>query len=280
MGCSTTGIAPTLRGSPRVLITVVAASWMLLTSCRVSPVYEPERYEPSRWERIPPTLVVLRYRIDQGEQISFYRPPASGGEPERLWMMFSGQGGTALEWPGDLAGVADREAGFLLLDYPGSGFCRGSPTPGRILAASEAAAESLRRALGWTPERCADRLGVFGYSLGAAMALQYAARHEVRRIIIAAPFTTLAEIGNLFYGWPSGDLLRDRLDNAARLAEIAQQIHRPPLVIVHGDLDDTIPVGMSARLAAPYPAWIARIVVPGADHDAVVPAALRQLDAR
>ncbi len=242
-------------------------------------MYAPERYEPSRWDRIPPALEILRYDIDQGAQVSFYRPPASGREPERVWLMCGGQGDTALSWPVGLADAADREAGFLLLDYPGSGFCRGSPTPARILAASEAAVACLRTRLGWSPERCAGRLGVFGYSLGSAMALQYAARHEVRRIILAAPFTSLAEMGDLRYGWPCGELLRDRYDNAARLSEIAQQARRPPLVIVHGDQDDTVPVGMSQRLAAPYAGWIARIVVPGADHDSVIPPALRQLAA-
>jgi pimeloyl-ACP methyl ester carboxylesterase len=246
----------------------------------MSPVYAPERYEPSMWDRIPPSLEVLRYRIDQGAQTSFYAPPASGREPVRLWLMFPGQGDTALTWPGVLAGGADTDAGFLLLEYPGSGFCTGSCTPGRILAASEAAAECLRIRLGWSPESFASRLGVFGYSLGSAMALQYAARHAVRRIIVAAPFTTLAEMGNLMYFWPCGDLLRDRLDNVARLAEIASQPHRPPLVIVHGDQDDTIPVQLSERLAAPYRDWIERIVVPGADHDMVMPYAVRQLAER
>jgi len=111
------------------------------------------------------------------------------------------------------------------------------------------------------------------------MALQYAAAHEVPRIIVAAPFTSLADMANLMYGWPCGSLLRDRLDNVERIAEIARQAQRPPLLIVHGDQDDTVPASMSARLAAAYPAWIKRIVVPGADHDSVIPVAVRQLAA-
>ncbi len=279
MGRSTGSCARPLPGWPPAIIVILSAACALLAGCRVSPVYAPERYESSRWERIPPALQVLRYGIDQGQQVSFYLPPASGRDPERLWMMFCGQGDTALAWPEALAGVADREAGFLLLDYPGSGFCRGSPTSARILAASEAAAACLRGTLGWPPERFAARLGVFGYSLGTAMALQYAAAHAVRSIIVVAPFTTMAAMGDLRYGWPCGTLLRERYDNAARLAEIASQPLRPPLLIVHGDQDDTIPPEMSRRLAAPYAHWAERIVVAGADHDTVMPAALRQLAA-
>jgi pimeloyl-ACP methyl ester carboxylesterase len=269
-----------MPGPPAAVIAMLAAAALILASCRVSPVYAPERYEPSRWDHLPPALEVLRYTIDQGAQISFYAPPASGREPARLWLLFPGQGDTALEWPAALTAVADQDAGFLLLEYPGNGFCLGASTPARILTASEAAAACLRDRLGWSQEAFERRLGVFGYSLGTAMALQYAARHEVRRIILAAPFTTLAEMGNLMYFWPCGDLLRDRLDNVARLAEIARQPHRPALLIVHGDQDDTIPAILSERLAAPYRGWVERIVIPGADHDTVMPYALRQLNAR
>jgi pimeloyl-ACP methyl ester carboxylesterase len=257
-----------------------AVACLILTGCGESLVYAPQPYDPSQWQRIPPGLTVLRYAIDQGSQVSFYAPPRSGGEPKRIWMMFNGQGGTALEWGDALKGVPDADAGFLLFDYPGYGFCQGSCAPDSILAASEAAAEALRTTLGWTRDSFARRLGVFGYSLGTAMALQYAAAHEVRRVVVAAPFTTLSEIADQTYFWPCSLFLRDRYDNAARLADIATQPNRPVITIVHGDQDDTIPPHMSAQLAAPYPGWVERIVIPGADHDTVLPHALKKLDVK
>lgn len=86
-------------------------------------------------------------------------------------------------------------------------------------------------------------------------------------------------MGDAWYFWPCGDLMRDRLDNVARLAEIAAQPHRPPTLIVHGDQDDTVPPWMSERLAAPFRDWVRRSVVAGADHDTVLPWAMRQLTA-
>ena len=261
-------------------IALLAVIWLCMASCRGSPVYYPAPYDASTWDHLPPRLQVLRYRIDQGEQVSFYARPASAGEPRRLWLLFNGQGDTALEWCDLLQHVGDPDAGFLLFDYPGSGFCSGSSTPSRILAASEAAVEALRNSLGLSEMAMEERVGVFGYSLGTAAALQYAARHEVRRVVVAAPFTTLAEMADRMYAWPSGEIIRDRFDNGARLAEIARQARRPPVLFIHGDQDDTIPVEMSARLAAPYPGWIERIVVAGADHDTVVVPALRTLAER
>lgn len=277
MLCTPSIFRSLLRGLHIATIMILGVLCFCNSGCHVGLIYAPARYEPSTWEHLPPSLELLRYHVDQKTQISFYSRPASGGEPLRIWLMFNGQGDVALQWPDLLSHAKDKDAGFLLLDYPGFGFCEGSSTPGRILAASEGAAEALRQMLGYSKETFAERLCVFGHSLGTATALQYAAKHQVRRIILAAPFTTLADMGNLMYFWPCGQLIRDRFDNIARLSEIACQAHRPQVMIMHGGNDDTIPVEMSARLAAPYPNWVERTVVPGADHDTVVEAALRKI---
>lgn len=246
-----------------------------MASCQGRLIYPGERYAQVMWEKIPPGIEPLRYRTDQGEQVSFYRPPASGGEPRRLWLVCNGNGGYALQWPNLLELCPDREAGFLLFEYPGYGFSEGSCTPGRILAASEGAVAALRARLA-LPDFDA-RLGVLGHSLGAAAALQYAAKHPVRRLVLAAPFTSMVDMGHRMLFWPCGQLIWHRFDNVDRLAEIAAQQPRPPVLILHGGDDPMIPPAMSAALAAPYPEWVERRVVPGIDHDEIVLDALRSM---
>jgi len=229
------------------------------------------------WERVPATVEPLRYETDQGKQVSFWRKPKGGGEATRIWLMCSGNGSYALQWVDLLAMVRDPDAGYLLLDYPGYGFSEGSCTPERILAASEAAVSALAVHLGLPREQLDARLSVLGHSLGCAAALQYAARHPVQRIILAAPFTTMVEMGHRIVFWPCGQLVWHRFDNVARLAEISQQQPRPPIEIVHGADDLMIPARMSAELAAPYPDWIKRTVIPGVDHEEIAVDAVRRI---
>jgi uncharacterized protein len=248
-----------------------------MAACQGRMIYPGQHYAQEMWDRVPADVEPLRYRTDQGDQVSFYQKPRSGGEPKRLWLVCNGNGGYALQWPDLLPAARDADAGFLLLDYPGYGFSEGSCTPGRILAASEGAVEALRERLQLPPGAFDARLGVFGHSLGAAAALQYAARHSVRRIVLAAPFTSMVAMGNHLLFWPCGQLIWHRFDNVDRLAEIARQQPRPPVLILHGGDDAMIPPAMSAELAAPYAGWVERIVVPGVDHDEVALDAVKAL---
>lgn len=275
---------PWLRRSARctALFALLPLALVLggLTACQSRLIYPGQRYAAVMWERLPPTLVPLRYTTGEGAQVSFWRPPASGAAvPERIWLMCNGNGGYALQWPGLLGLVPDPGAGFLLFEYPGYGFSEGSCSPGRILAASEAAVEALRAHLGIPRDSLDARLAVFGHSLGAATALQYAARHPVQRIVLAAPFTSMVDMGHRMLFWPAGQLIWHRFDNVDRLAELAARNPPPPLEIVHGGADRLIPAEMSRRLAEPYPQWIVRSEIPGADHDEIVIDGLRLLAA-
>jgi uncharacterized protein len=258
-------------------LAIVAGACIVLVSQQSRWIYYPRQYEASTWDALPSGVEPLRFRTNQGAQVAFYVRPESGGDPQRLWLLCTGQGGLALEWLDSLPLIADREAGFLLLDYPGCGFCEGSCTPGRILASCEGAVEALRSHLGLPSEQMAARLGVLGYSFGTGVAAQYAAKHPVRRVVLAAPYTSLVDVANHMYIWPCGQFLWHRYNTEARFAEIAAQQPRPSVLLVHGAKDDCIPVAMSAHLAAPYPGWIDRLVLPNGDHNSVVEDALRSL---
>jgi pimeloyl-ACP methyl ester carboxylesterase len=240
-----------------------------MASCQGRLIYPAPRYAQVMWEKLPPDCVPLRYETGEGKQVSFYQRPRSGGEAKRLWLVCSGNGGVALGWHDLLMDNADADAGFLLFDYPGYGFCEGSCTPGRILTASEAAVEALRVHLGLDRATLDARLGVLGHSLGAAAGLQYAARHPVRRIVLAAPFTTMVEMGHRQLFWPCGQLVWHRFDNRARLTEALAREPRPPVDILHGEDDEFIPPEMGRELAEAHPSLVRFHLVPGADHDTV-----------
>ncbi len=251
-----------------MLAILLLAPVLLLLGCQHRLIYHPPRYaEPVQ---IPAGVVTLRFQTGEGRQAAYWMPPQSGAEPQRIWMVCSGNATAALQWPEWLATVPDASAGFLLIDYPGYGANEGDPDPARILAVTEAAMRALAAHLRLTPEAVEARLALFGHSLGCATALQHAARHPVQRIVLVAPFTTMLAMARRVVGWPLCHVLLHRFDNEARLMELATTTKPPPIVIFHGDQDQVIPVAMGRSLAQAHPGFVTFHAVAGADHDGVI----------
>ena len=244
---------------------------LLLVGCQGSIIYHPRsasgqdllRQSGGRGE-------LIRYITDQGEQTALWLPPRSGGEPRSLWLMCGGNGALASDYVTLVDRFPDPEAGFLFVDYPGYGPNPGAPNPERIAAATTAAVDSLCARWSWDAAAQRQRLAVFGHSLGAAAALQYAAAHPVRRVVLVAPFTSMLDMARRVVGWPLNQVLTHRFDNRARLDEVATQTPPPVVTILHGTQDEVIPVAMGRELAAAHPALVTWIEVPGADHNGII----------
>ncbi|MBA3707189.1 MAG: alpha/beta fold hydrolase [Planctomycetes bacterium] len=252
-----------------VLVIVVAA--LLVFQSRL--IYFPVRYDADFASHVPEGATVLRFHCAFGDQVAFYIHPRRGGPPSRVWLVWGGNGMVASRWIHHFVRPdVDARDGFLLIDYPGYGACAGSPSPATILAASEAAAEAIAAKLGWNDAERATRFAAFGHSLGAGSALQFVARHPVSRVVLVSPFTDLTAMARRMVGSPLCYLLHHRFDNRARLREVLARDGAPPITIIHGGNDETIPVEMGRALAREFPS-IRYDEVAGADHNGIIDSA-------
>src|SRR5258708_19226723 len=118
----------------------------------------------------------------------------------------------------------------------------------------------------WT----ADALSVLGHSLGGAVALQFAARHSVRKIVVVSTFTTMNEMVRKQIGITLGPLLRHRFDNMTSLETILSQNRVPEIAIIHGQSDNIIPLRMGTALAQLNPIRIKFAPIPTAVHNNIL----------
>jgi pimeloyl-ACP methyl ester carboxylesterase len=215
----------------------------------------------------------IRFQTSQGNQTAFFwRTENSATAPENLWLVFGGNGDLALSWLNLVEAFPSPSIGFLLVDYPGYGICQGKPNPRTIFENSERALQTLVQQKGWTAE--ADALCVLGHSLGGAVALQFAARHSVRKIVIVSTFTTMEEMVRNQIGITLGPLLRHRFDNISSLETILSQNRVPEIAIFHGQSDDIIPLRMGAALAELNQSRIKFAAIPEAGHNNIIQKAL------
>ena len=152
-------------------------------------------------------------------------------------------------------------ARVLIPDYVGYGMSTGEPSERGCYETADACWEFLRTREGGRP----GKLVLGGWSLGAAVALDLAARHpgEVAGLMLFSAFTSLADVAQRIYPFlPVRLLLQYHFDNLAKIAAVTC-----PILIGHGELDSLNPPAMSDRLAMAAGGPVTRVVAEGAEHN-------------
>jgi hypothetical protein len=102
---------------------------------------------------------------------------------------------------------------------------------------------------------------IVGYSLGTAPASYLAAKYSPKKLILKAPYYSMPFMLESLYPFLPSFLLNYQLRNDAYLPNIVA-----PVAIIHGDLDDIIPIESSYKLKTLFKAADTLIVLKNEDH--------------
>lgn len=236
-----------------VLLYVAAAAYMYFAQRRF--IYFPE---PARTAPAAVGLPEVAERIiatPDGEKLIAWYGKAKPGQPTLLY--FHGNGG-ALEFRSEsIRRYLDSGRGIFMMSYRGYSGSTGSPSEAANVADAKLAYDQLRKE-GVRPED----IILYGESLGTGVAIEVAVEKEVAGLILDSPYTSIAELASALYPWlPIGLLLKDRYDSILHIRNV-----HVPILIVHGEADDVIPVEMARRMfrEANKPKEI--VTIPGAGH--------------
>ncbi len=211
-------------------------------------------YYPRRYFEGSPALEKIEsvHYLSGGErQWAYLFGNREGRPPGKVWWVFSGNGSVALDWLGIVERVdGEFDQTFVLFDYPGYGFNRGNPHPRTIQQSVDDALPAIARKLGLSPEELSSRSGTMGHSLGAAVALETAARFGMSEVIAISPFTTMRAMADRSFGGLLTPLLIHHYDNETSIDLLLEKEPPVEITIFHGDKDPLIPDEMSRSLAA------------------------------
>jgi uncharacterized protein len=240
------------------LITAVALYCGLVTLIYVA--QRSFQYFPERRRTAPRTVGLLEAEeavLDtaDGEQVIVWHVPPREGHP--VFLYFHGNGGS-LRWRDERfhALIADG-SGLVALSYRGYGGSSGRPTETGLLADAAAAyAFAIAR-------YSAERIVLWGESLGSALALALAAEKPVGYLVLEAPFTSAADVGALHYWFvPVRLLMKDQFRSDLRASKITA-----PVLVVHGENDAIVPIKLSKRLYDLIQAPKSFVSIAGAGHN-------------
>jgi uncharacterized protein len=216
---------------------------------------------PLRPERTAPTQAGFpeaREHIlttEDGERlVAWLRPPAGPKNP--LFLMFLGNGDNLGIIAPRLREMTEDGSGVLAVAYRGYSGSTGSPSEAGLTRDAEA---TYRFAATVAP---ANRIVLFGYSLGSGVAVPLASRHETAALVLFAPFSSAVAIAQAAYPWlPVRFLMKDQF----RSIDVVGKL-KVPILVVHGERDEVVPINFGRELYAAISAPKRFVSLPRADH--------------
>ena len=209
---------------------------VLLYVAQRSLQYFPERFRTAPAAAGLPEAEEVVLDTADGERVIAWHVPPRGDKTVVLY--FHGNGGS-------LRGRVDRfrdltadGSGLVALSYRGYGGSSGAPTEAGLVN-DALAAYAFTRA-----RYPAERIVLWGESLGTGVAVALAAQKPVGHLILQSPFTSAADVGTQQYWFvPVRLLMKDKFPSDLRIGKVAA-----PVLVLHGDRDNIVPMALAERL--------------------------------
>jgi fermentation-respiration switch protein FrsA (DUF1100 family) len=223
-----------------VVATGYVALAVLMFFAQRSLLYFPERTRTSPAAAgFPQAQEVWLNSADSERVIAWHVPPR---DDKPVVLYFHGNGGSIRMRVDRFQKIVTAGIGLVGLSYRGYGGSTGTPTEAGLI-------EDARAAYAFAAERYAGRIAVWGESLGTGVAVALAGEKPVTRVVLDAPFTSTVDVAaDLYWFLPVRVLMKDQFRSDQRIRNV-----KVPVLILHGDADDIVPIKYGERLLAMVP---------------------------
>jgi fermentation-respiration switch protein FrsA (DUF1100 family) len=171
-----------------------------------------------------------------GEKVIVWHVAPRGEQPVVLY--FHGNGGSLRLRVDRFQRIAAAGVGLVALSYRGYGGSSGKPTEQGLI-------NDARAAYAFAAERY-PRIALWGESLGTGVAVALAAEKPVTRMVLDAPYTSALDLARANHWYlPVRLLMKDQFRSDERIARV-----KAPVLIMHGEVDQIIPIAYGERLFA------------------------------
>jgi uncharacterized protein len=201
-------------------------------------MYFPETLRTAPTKAGLPQAEEVELDTADGERVIVWHIAPRGDQPVILY--FHGNGG-ALRYRVDrFRELTAQGEGLVALSYRGYAGSTGRPSEAGLIADARAAYDFAVKRYG------ADRIVLWGESLGTGVAVALAAEKKVARLVLEMPYLSAVAIAASAYPFvPVRFLMKDQFRSDLRIRDVTA-----PVLIVHGDHDTVIPIESGEQLYA------------------------------
>lgn len=167
-----------------------------------------------------------------------FKPVAARG----LILYFHGNAGSLDGW-GDMAEelASKTSMSVWIIDYPGFGKSEGSiQSEEQLHQIAREFMNAAKAEMGGS----AERIVIYGRSIGAGLAVKIAKELTPAALILETPYMSLASLARSIFPWVPTTLLRYKLPADQWIRDV-----QSPIFIVHGDHDEVITYQQGKQLA-------------------------------
>ena len=223
-------------------------------------IYHPTTYPRGDWNPDGFEVEECEFEAQDGIRLHGWwhaSGESDGSDPVLLWC--HGNAGNITNRNENMRMLAERGMSFFIFDYRGYGKSEGKPSEQGLYSDAEAAYRYVTGELG-VP---AERVVIFGRSLGSGVATHLALHEPCAGLILESAFTSVPAMARKVVPvlplWRFVDTEFDNLERGPRLSV--------PLLSIHGDADGLVPFeqGKAVYEAAPEPKDF--YTIPGAGHN-------------
>ena len=226
-----------LKRTALVLIFIYLSACAYMYMAQESLIFKPT-YQTEPVEKVFPGASEFFINTPQGNRLQTWYKPAKVGRETLVYLHGNARN---LSTRGRLINIlSEDDRGLLIFSWGGFGQSSGTPSEDSFYNDARAVFDWLAKEQNLN----STDLILYGESLGTGVAVQLATEREFKGIILAAPYTSIAQMAADDYPWlPVNMLLKHRFDSIDKVADISE-----PLVIMHSTDDDTIPYKQGVKL--------------------------------
>lgn len=198
--------------------------------------------------------IYLRTKDDERIHALFFK----GTRPDVI-LYFHGNAGDLSGWQFVAEDFTLYGYNVLMVDYRGYGKSSGSISEKGFYKDAEAAYYYLLREKDFTRKN----IIVYGRSIGTGVAVELAAKHPVKGLVLEAPYSSLSKLANekIPFFFPSL-YLRYKFNNFAKIKTV-----KCPVIFMHGGKDELIPVTHTEKLYESFSGKKMKIIMPHGSHN-------------
>ena len=222
------------------IIAFVAAGYVglaaLLYLAQRSLMYFPDtrRYAPVELGLAQAEEVALQSA--DGVRVTVWHVPPREGMPVVIY--FQGNGGGLNLRADRFKKLTAGGIGLVALNYRGYGGSEGKPTETGLILDAKAAYDFATGRYG------AERIVLWGESLGTGVAVALAAEKPVARVVLESPYTSITDVASSVYWFvPVRQLLLDSFHSDERIVRVTV-----PVLVIHGERDTIVRFHFGERL--------------------------------